>query len=188
MRISSWKAGLAAAALALSLSPSAAQSPQPYAGLQSRTIKALSEQQIADLKAGRGMSLALAAELNGYPGPMHVLEHADALDLFEAQRTKMQGFMAAMKAEAVPLGEQLIAQEARLDRQFADKTITPASLTAALQEIGSTQAALRAAHLKHHLLAAELLTPAQLARYAELRGYAAGDHDRQRHPELHHRN
>ena len=40
----------------------------PYAGMQQREVKALSEQQIADLKAGRGMGLALAAELNGYPG------------------------------------------------------------------------------------------------------------------------
>src|SRR6266849_3579115 len=62
-------------ALALSLGTASAQSQQPYAGLQTRPIKAISEQQIADLKAGRGMSLALAAELNGYPGPKHVLEH-----------------------------------------------------------------------------------------------------------------
>jgi LTXXQ motif family protein len=183
MRTSSWKAGLAGAALALSLGMSAAQSPQPYAGLQARAIKALSEQQIADLKAGRGMGLALAAELNGYPGPMHVLEHSNALGLSDAQRTRMQELFAAMKAEAVPLGEQLIAQETRLDRQFGDKTITAVGLTAALQEIGGTQAALRAAHLRHHLLAAELLTPAQLRRYAELRGYAAGNHGQHQNSE-----
>jgi len=47
---------------------------EPYAGMQTRSIKALSDQQIADLKAGRGMGLALPAELNGYPGPIHVLE------------------------------------------------------------------------------------------------------------------
>ena len=45
-----------------------AQSHQPYAGLQSRPVKALSDQQIADLRAGRGMTMALPAELNGYPG------------------------------------------------------------------------------------------------------------------------
>jgi hypothetical protein len=166
----------ASIALALCLGPSAAQSPQPYAGLQARAIKALSEQQIADLKAGRGMGLALAAELNGYPGPMHVLEHSTALGLSEAQRVKMQEFMAAVKAESVPLGEQLIAQEAKLDRQFADKTITVAGLTAALQEIGGTQAALRAAHLKYHLVTVDVLTPAQLRLYSELRGYAGGNH------------
>ena len=89
----------------------------------------------------------------------------------------MQELMAAMKAEAVPIGERLIAQETHLDRQFAEKTITPASLTAALQEIGSTHAALRAAHLKYHLVTVDVLTPAQLKLYAELRGYAGGNHD-----------
>ncbi len=183
MRALSWKAGLAGAALILSLVTASAQSQQPYAGLQARPIKALSEQQIGDLRAGRGMSLALAAELNGYPGPMHVLEHSNALGLSEAQRAKMQELIAAMKAEAVPIGEQLIAQETRLDRQFADKTITPASLAASLQEIGRTQAALRTAHLKYHLLAADLLTPAQVRRYAELRGYAGGNQDQHQHRE-----
>src|SRR6266540_630432 len=157
MRTLSWSAGLAGAALVLTTAYAVAQSPQPYAGLQARSIKALSEQQIADLKAGRGMSLALAAELNGYPGPLHVLEHSNALDLSEAQRAKMQDLIAAMKAEAVPIGEQLITQETQLDRQFAEKTITAASLAASLQEIGSTQGGLRAAHLKYHLHTADVL-------------------------------
>ena len=56
------------------ISKTVAQSSRPYAGMQARAIKALSAEQIADLKAGRGLSLALAAELNGYPGPRHVLE------------------------------------------------------------------------------------------------------------------
>ncbi len=62
---------MAALAIALvGITPAAwAQTHQPYAGLQARPVKALSDQQIADLKAGRGMGLALAAELNGYPGP-----------------------------------------------------------------------------------------------------------------------
>ena len=41
----------------------------PYVGSEKRSLKALTDQQIADLRAGRGMGLALAAELNGYPGP-----------------------------------------------------------------------------------------------------------------------
>ena len=50
---------------ALLLSSTSAFAQAPYAGMQSRPIKALSEQQLADLQAGRGMGLALAAELNG---------------------------------------------------------------------------------------------------------------------------
>jgi len=66
---------------ALLLTSAAAIAQTPYAGMQTRPIKALSEQQVADLGAGRGTGLALAAELNGYPGPSHVLELADKLDL-----------------------------------------------------------------------------------------------------------
>ena len=162
-----------AAATALVLSQVAAAQPQqPYAGLETRPIKALSDQQIVDLRAGRGMGLALAAELNGYPGPLHVLELAAALELSEAQRAKTQALFEAMKAETVSLGERLIAEEAALDRLFAGKTATEASLAAATQAIGATQAALRAAHLKYHLATAATLTPVQVERYAVLRGYA----------------
>jgi Spy/CpxP family protein refolding chaperone len=164
------------------VSAALAQPQQPYAGLEQRSIKALSEQQIADLRAGRGMGLALAAELNGYPGPMHVLEFADSLDLSGQQRAKMQELFAAMKAEAIPLGERLIAQEAELDKAFASKTITAVALAASTEAIGATQAALRQAHLKYHLSTVEVLTPAQIQRYAELRGYREGtQHPRGRH-------
>ncbi|MDP1883552.1 MAG: hypothetical protein Q8K88_11820, partial [Bradyrhizobium sp.] len=84
----------------------------PYAGMQTRPIKALSEQQVADLGAGRGMGLALAAELNGYPGPSHVLELADKLDLTVEQRASVQTLLDSMKVEAVPLGAKLLEQEA----------------------------------------------------------------------------
>ena len=103
------------------------QGHHPYTGLEQRAVKALSEQQIADLRAGRGMGLALPAELNGYPGPSHVLENADALGLSAEQRERTKGLFDAMKAEAVPVGERLIEQETKLDRLFADREITPAN-------------------------------------------------------------
>jgi hypothetical protein len=152
----------------------AAQAQQPYAGWETRPIKALSDEQVADLRAGRGMGLALAAELNGYPGPSHVLELAQRLKLSDAQRAKVQSLFDAMKAETIPLGQKLIAQEADLDRQFANKTITDAALAASVQAIAGTQAALRTAHLRYHLTTLEMLTPAQIEQYAELRGYAGG--------------
>ena len=56
---------------------SAAEMPEtPYAGQQTRTIKALSDDEIAALRNGEGMGMAKAAELNGYPGPIHVLSLA----------------------------------------------------------------------------------------------------------------
>jgi Spy/CpxP family protein refolding chaperone len=158
--------------LMLASSPATAQSP--YAGMQARSIKSLSEQQVADLSAGRGMGLALPAELNGYPGPSHILELADKLDLSADQRASVQGLFDSMKAEAVLLGPKLIEQEADLDRQFASHTVTPESLKASTAAAANTQAALRETHLKYHLATVAILTPDQMRRYAELRGY--GDH------------
>lgn len=165
----------ALAVIAFAAVPYTAHAQQPYAGFEARPIKALSDQQLADLRAGRGMGLALAAELNGYPGPSHVLELAEPLGLSEAQRVKMQEFFAAMKAETVAIGEKLIAQEAELERLFAGRTITETSLAATMQAISSTQAALRTAHLKYHLATVTVLAPAQIHQYAELRGYTSGE-------------
>jgi hypothetical protein len=165
---------LAAIAFGLAAYAASAQTQQPYAGLQTRPIKALSDQQVADLRAGRGMWLALVAELNGYPGPSHVIELAEPLELSQSQRGKIEELFSAMKSETVPLGEKLLAQESDLDRQFAAKTITEASLATIAQAIGTSQAALRTAHLKYHLATLELLTQTQVQRYVELRGYSTG--------------
>jgi Spy/CpxP family protein refolding chaperone len=170
-----------AVALAVLTSAQAQHAPaSPYSSWEHRSVKALSHEQIADLRAGRGMGMALPAELNGYPGPVHVLELADRLGLTEPQRARVQELHAAMKAETVPLGERLIAQETDLDRQFATKSVTPASLQAATADIGASQGALREAHLRYHLFTLEVLTPEQIRRYSELRGYGEfhGHHGR----------
>ena len=128
-------------------SAAAANAQTPYAGMQTRSIKALSEQQVADLSAGRGMGLALAAELNGYPGPVHVLELVDKLNLSADQRASVQRLFDSMKAEALPLGAKLLEQEADLDKQFATHTVTPDSLKASTAAVAATQGALRETHL-----------------------------------------
>jgi hypothetical protein len=162
-------------ALVLITGNSLAQSHQPYAGHQARPVKALSEQQIADLRAGRGMSLALPAELNGYPGPFHVIEHAGALALTPSQLAHVRLLYTGMKGEAVALGERLITQETELDRQFSDRTVTGATLIRATAEIAKTQGELRATHLRYHLLTVEVLTSDQMRRYAALRGYTGSE-------------
>jgi Spy/CpxP family protein refolding chaperone len=145
----------------------------PYAGMQTRTIKALSDQQIGDLKAGRGMGLALPAELNGYPGPVHVLELADQLRLSAEQKARIKDLFDSMKAEAVPLGAKLLEQEAALDQQFANHSVTAESLKATTAQIGVTQAELRNTHLKYHLQTAAILSAEQMQHYSMLRGYGS---------------
>jgi Spy/CpxP family protein refolding chaperone len=164
---------------------SALAQQQPYAGMETRAIKSLSDEQVADLNAGRGMGLALAAELNGYPGPSHALELADRLALSPEQATKLKELFAAMKAETIPIGAELISQERGLNEDFARRTITPAGLEATTRKIGTTQAALRSAHLKYHLSTVAILTPEQVKQYGELRGYAANAapaHQHRLHP------
>lgn len=164
---------------------SSACAQSPYAGMETRGIKALSDAQIGDLQAGRGMGFALPAELNGYPGPLHVLELADKLSLSAEQRGKVQQLFDAMKNEAISVGAKLIAEEAELDRQFSARSITPDSLRRMTAQIASTQGALRDTHLKYHLSTAALLSPHQIAQYAQLRGYAgnapSGHHQHNKH-------
>jgi Spy/CpxP family protein refolding chaperone len=120
------------------------------------------------------MGLALAAELNGYPGPSHVLELADELDLSSDQRGQVQRLF---DSEAVPLGSKLIEQEPDLT-EFATHAITPEILKVATAEVAMTQGALRETHLKYHLATARILTPDQMRRYAGLRGYGDKPMDR----------
>ncbi|HEY0857556.1 MAG TPA: periplasmic heavy metal sensor [Albitalea sp.] len=161
--------GLPLLALAL---PAAAQH-STYAGQEAREIKALSPEDVGAYLAGKGMGLAKAAELNGYPGPAHVLELASKLELTAEQRTKTQSLFASMEAKAMSLGRALIDEERKLDRLFASKAIDPDSLNRTLDAIGQLQAKVRGAHLEAHLAQVKILTPQQTQRYAALRGYAA---------------
>jgi Spy/CpxP family protein refolding chaperone len=173
---------LAVASLLTMMTPLAAQSPSPYANDAHREIKALSSTEIDDLRAGRGMGLAKPAELNGYPGPMHVLELASQLDLSVDQRAKAEAIIARMRADAMALGAQIIAAERELDRAFADTTIDSESLQQRTQTIARLHGALRAIHLNAHLDQRALLTPAQVQRYMALRGYAGAAPGPHNHP------
>jgi Spy/CpxP family protein refolding chaperone len=143
----------------------------PYSGFQTREIKALSEQQIADLRAGRGMALALAAELNRYPGPMHVLEHSAALSLTPEQTATMERLMAKMRMQAVAAGEELIKAERALDRLFAEGRADETSLAAAVADSARAQGEVRRIHLATHIATRSALTPVQIDAYDRLRGY-----------------
>jgi Spy/CpxP family protein refolding chaperone len=153
--------------------PAAADPARPYAGLEGRAIKSLSAEQIADLLAGRGMGLALAAELNGYPGPMHVLEHAEALRLTPAQRATAEALRDRMAGEARILGARIVGLERELDALFAGGAADAGRLAALTAEIGALNGRLREVHLATHIGMREALDATQRAAYARLRGYAA---------------
>jgi hypothetical protein len=152
----------------------------PYANRATQPIKALTPDEIAGYLAGAGMGFALAAELNGYPGPRHVLELADSLELDAKRRTAVQAVFDDMNATARRLGEAIVAAEAGLDSAFAQGRITEADLADRVLGIASLRGRLRVVHLSAHLAVTDLLTPAERHAYQRLRGYgdgAAGGHD-----------
>lgn len=157
-----------------------------YSGLESREIKALSEQQIASYLAGKGMGLALPGELNGYPGPKHVIELADQLELTPTQREEVGRIFEAMQSQAISVGKQIVEAESSFDTLFASGKVEPESLKAATSEIGLLQGQLRATHLQAHLETKELLSTHQVHKYVQLRGYAGEGHSRMEHHDQRH--
>ena len=144
----------------------------PYAGQDARDIKSLSAEDVGELRRGGGWGLAKAAELNGMPGPAHLLELRDRIGLTANQASAIQAIFDKMRADAVSEGERLIALERALDEQFRNRTVTNQSLREALTEIERSRQALRYIHLSAHLTTPPLLTQEQVRRYNALRGYA----------------
>jgi len=170
-------------AIVAATAASSAQTTSPYTGQEQRAIKALSDEEIRDLLEARGMGSAKAAELNSYPGPLHVLQLATELGLSDAQRKATDALYANMRQRALSIGRQIIEAERTLDRAFANGAIEPATLRSQVHAIASLQGELRAVHLEAHLAQRALLTPEQIARYDMLRGYrgSPAPHDTRRH-------
>jgi len=148
----------------------------PYAGQEKQAIKALSEEETQGYLSGSGMGFAQAAELNHYPGPRHVLDLAEDLQLSEEQRHKTQAIFEAMRTEAVRLGQQLVDRERHLDALFAAGTISEAQLEQLVADLATIHGQLRTVHLRAHLEQRAILTPEQLRRDDALRGYNASSH------------
>ena len=144
----------------------------PYAGQETRPIKSLSAKDIAVLRRGGGWGLARAAELNGLPGPAHLLELKDRIPLSADQVAAITGIFEDMRAAAIAEGKRLIAREQALEKAFRNASVTDRSLRELLSEIGQARTALRYVHLAAHLKTLPLLSGDQIARYNILRGYA----------------
>ena len=149
-----------------------AQSHSKYAGQEIRSIKSLSSKDVAELRRGGGWGFAKVAELNGIPGPIHLLEMKDQIALSADQVARITAIYERMRAEATTLGEEFIQSEADLDRSFRDGSISEASLASKLEQISSVRAKLRNVHLSAHLKVRPILTLAQVTVYNRLRGYS----------------
>jgi Spy/CpxP family protein refolding chaperone len=153
------------------ITPPTQSGPSPYVGFENREVKTLSTERQEGLKQGRGLGYALAAEINGYPGPLHVLELATQLELDADQKKRTQAIYDKMNREARTAGQALIDAEAHLDRMFQMKHATYARIEAQTAVASAQEARLRAIHLNAHIAMMEVLTPAQVESYNRLRGY-----------------
>jgi Spy/CpxP family protein refolding chaperone len=154
--------------------PSMAQhQPSGYAGMQSREIKALSSEQIADLRDGKGMGASLPAELNGVPGPLHVLQLKDRLKVTAEQQATLERITDEMKASAQSLGEAVIRAERELDQSFKAGTADEGAIRDASIRIGELNGQLRAVHLVAHLKTKQVLSNEQVVAYNDARGYSS---------------
>jgi Spy/CpxP family protein refolding chaperone len=145
----------------------------PYAAHPGAAATGLLPEEVDGLVNGKGMALALAAEVNGYPGPRHVLDAADAgqLVLQPEQRAAVERLNAQMLAGAKAKGQEILEAEAHLAQRFRHGHIDEASLRETLNRIGQLRIELRFIHLRTHLTTRALLTPDQIARYNAARGY-----------------
>lgn len=167
-----------AVAMSMTLSSALAQHHGNYAGQQSRTIKSLSSEETAQYLAGAGMGYARAAELNGYPGPMHVLELADKLGLTAEQREATRSLMEKHKADARQLGAKKVEVERELDALFRAKDIAPERLAGAVRIAAIADGEYRHSHLDTHRQMRALLSEQQILQYGVLRGYASSIHSK----------
>jgi Spy/CpxP family protein refolding chaperone len=145
--------------------------PSDYGELLTTEIRGMDEATIEGLRTGAGVGFALPAELNGYPGPRHVLDLVSEMDLTETQEDEIQALFDEMEPRAIELGVALLNAEADLEEAFRLGTIDETFLEAQLAQIANIRGDLRFVHLQTHLDTIEILTPHQVTLYNRIRGY-----------------
>jgi hypothetical protein len=151
-----------------------------YAGQELRDIRSLSDNDIQSLQNGTGEAfggMAKLAELNGYPGPRHVLDMASELQLTDGQRMEIERIYQNMSNKAKDIGAAIIAIEQDLDEAFTNKTITQENLKLMLDKSADLYGQLRFIHLSAHLDTVQMLTIEQVQMYNTMRGYDSGTAD-----------
>ena len=142
----------------------------------------VSSERSAEYLSGAGMGYAKPAELNHFPGPMHVLELADKLGLSGEQRATTRQLMDQHKQQARTIGAELVESERVLEGLFEKGVVDEATLARAVRETAALEGEYRLSHLETHRRMRALLTEEQVKRYDELRGYSP---DAAAHPHRH---
>lgn len=159
--------------------------PSPYVAQLESPVRGLSVEEVDDLLAGHGMGYARTAELNSYPGPLHLLDLQQGLHLSSAQVDAITAIFAEMQIQAQQVGQQIVTQEQLLSTAFASGEVTEASLEEQVMTLAGLYGQLRTVHLRAHLQVTPLLTEEQINTYNRLRGYDSNARPAHGH-EMHH--
>ncbi len=169
--------------VAAAVAPVPAPAARPESGGEARDVASLTVADVNEIRAGGGWGLARPAELNGYPGPRHVLDLGQELKLDDSQKVAVAAVFARMNGEARRVGAAYVEAERAVDQAFRSGRVDGDSLVARLAEAGRLRDRLRQVHLAAHLETAPILSPEQRRLYRHLRGYDGGASGTgQRHP------
>lgn len=163
--------GLLVKAVTSATASQASDKTSSYASQPNSPIRGLSAQEVDDLLNGRGAGYARTAELNSYPGPRHVLDLKQELDLSPKQVQNIEAIFKQMSGESKQLGRKIITLEQQLSTAFAQGTISETEIEAQTQQLAILYGKYRAAHLRPHLEVQRLLSVKQVTEYNRLRGY-----------------
>jgi hypothetical protein len=109
----------------------------PYAGTfdPASPIRALTLEELDQVRAGAGMGLARAAELNGLPGPRHVLDLGADLQLTPEQRAELQALYDQMLATARETGRQYLATQEAFEADLRAARVSVDALPERVAEV-----------------------------------------------------
>lgn len=136
-------------------------------------VRGLDAQEVDDLLNGRGAGYARTAELNSYPGPRHVLDLRQELALSTEQEQQIEIIFRRMNTEAKQVGQNIVELEQQFSNTFAQGAISESEIEEQTQQLAMLYGQYRAIHLQPHLEVQRLLSPDQIAKYDELRGYSS---------------
>ena len=112
---------------------------------------------------------AAYAEKNGYPGPKHVIDLADKLQLSEEQKGSVKRIYNEMETRAKELGQRIIDLEEELNKAFGDKLVVEKSIRNDVEQIGRLRGRLRSVYFLAHFKTRNVLNDKQVATYIKLR-------------------
>lgn len=121
------------------------------------------------LEKSEGAGMAQYADYNGYPGPKHVLEMREQLQLTDEQVKDIEAIFDEMSERSRAKGMAIIAEEQKLAELFTSRNATQEKVEGLSSMIGTLRGELRAIHLTAHLQAAEVLSSDQCLAYGKLR-------------------